>query len=106
MFDCAITKSGRVHHARWFLIGGCIGLAIAIFCATNLGQHVLPEKAWLLLWPMGISLMALDNATLGTEIFALLIVYGSNFILYGLVTLLFSLAARFFHFFSNSDNHK
>jgi hypothetical protein len=64
MFESTIAAGLRrpTHHLRWFLVGGGIGFLTAIFCATNLGQHVLPEKLWMSLWPMGIALMAVDNA--------------------------------------------
>jgi hypothetical protein len=101
MFESTIAAGLRrpTHHLRWFLVGGGIGFLTAIFCATNLGQHVLPEKLWMSLWPMGIALMAVDNASWGTLIFALLLTYGGNFVLYGIVALLISLATDFIQSF-------
>ncbi len=106
MFESALAESGRkpTHHLRWFLIGGSIGLLIAIFFSTNFGQTVFPERVFLTLWPLGIALMAVDHATLSTAIFAVTIVYGSNFVLYGLGFLLISAAVSFFRSFMTSTD--
>jgi hypothetical protein len=97
MFESATNESSRrpTHHLRWFFSGGGVGLAIAIFLATGFGQKLVSEKASLTLWPFGLALMATDNASIGTAIFAVLVVYGSNFVFYGLGFLLISLTISF-----------
>ena len=104
MFDSAITESSRkpAHHLRWFLFGGLVGLAIALFFSTQFGQTVFPARVLLTLWPLGILLMAVDRATVSTIVLAIVIVYGSNFLLYGLLFMLISLAVSFFRSFRTS----
>ena len=104
MFESAITESSRkpAHHLSWFLSGGVVGLAIALFFTTQFGQTVFPERVLLTLWPLGILLMAVDRATVFTIVLAIAIVYGSNFVLYGLGFLLVSLAVSFVRSFRTS----
>ena len=99
-----MTESRRKprHRLRWFLIGGALGLVTAVFLATPLGQHV-PERIMFTPWPLAPGLMALDNATLGTMVFGLAIVYGVNFVLYGLAFLIISVAIAFFRSFRSTS---
>jgi hypothetical protein len=76
-------------HFRWFLFGGVVGLALAIML-TVLMRGAFPTELTVKLWPTSIVLMTDSPAILG-----LLLGYGGNFVLYGLVALLFSLAIGF-----------
>jgi hypothetical protein len=76
-------------HFRWFLVGGMVGLALAITLAV-LSRNAFPTALTIKLWPTSIVLMTDSPA-----IFALLIGYGGNFVLYGLIALLISLTVGF-----------
>ena len=106
MFESATTESNRkpTHHLGWFLIGGATGLLIAIFFSRHFGQTVLPERIFLTLWPLGIGLMAVDHATISTAALAIVIVYGSNFVLYGLASMLISLSISFIRSLTTSSD--
>ena len=77
-------------HFRWFLMGGIVGLSLAIALTLLLSRDAIRPELAVKLWPTYIVLMTDSPAVL-----SLLIGYGGNFVLYGLITLLFSLTVAF-----------
>ena len=69
---------------RWFLISGCIGIFVAIILATTSVIDSISPILRLVLWPTVFAGMA-DPAGLLEKFIVAVIMYGGNFVLYGLV---------------------
>ena len=70
---------------RWFLVAGCIGLLIA--GGLTLGRDQVPAHLLMVLWPTSNLGMVFTEPP-KWDIYAILLVfvmYGGNFLLYGVV---------------------
>jgi hypothetical protein len=72
---------------RYFLLGGCIGLLVALCLAGISAIHFVPPPILLLLWPSSIAGMAITEPgkLSGPRVLIFGIMYGGNFILYALL---------------------
>ena len=69
---------------RWFLISGCIGIFVAVILATTSVTDSISPILRLVLWPTVFAGMA-DPADQPEKFMVAAIMYGGNFVLYGLV---------------------
>jgi hypothetical protein len=72
--------------SRWFLIAGCIGVALAVVLSLLLSHDLIPAGVVIALWPTSI-LGLVDPANLRDQIITGIFTYGGNFLLYGLLGL-------------------
>jgi hypothetical protein len=72
---------------RWFLIAGGIGVAVAVALTVWSSHGVVKPMVLLTLWPTSIVGMANDGPFKLTvaELLILAVMYGGNFLLYGLL---------------------
>jgi hypothetical protein len=66
---------------RWFLLAGCVGIAIAIMLALSPPSNPL---IIVLLWPASIVGLA-DPTTIGAKMLIGSFEFGGNFLLYGML---------------------
>lgn len=69
----------------WFLVAGCIGVVMA--GVMTLGRDHVPSHLLMALWPTSLTGMAFTEPpklSLSAAVL-ILIMYGGNFVLYGLV---------------------
>jgi hypothetical protein len=90
MFE--LEQPSEAHLVRWFSISGLVGVAIAVAIGilTLRFPHMAFSRAAVALWPSSIAFMA-DLGGPPTPVFIGLIMFGGQFILYGLVGLAFGL---------------
>jgi hypothetical protein len=69
---------------RWFLTSGSIGIFVAVILATTSVVDGISPTLRLVLWPSLIAGMA-NPADLPEKFMVAVIMYGGNFVLYGLV---------------------
>jgi hypothetical protein len=74
------------HLFRWFLIPGCIGLAIAVVLTFLMSSGGLSSSVVLFLWPTSIVAL-IDPKTLWSQVITDIFTFGGNFLLYGLIGL-------------------
>ena len=106
MFESSATESQGTpsHHVRWFLIGGVLGLAIAVISVVlwlnDTGLH-----NWLLVsCPFGLMLFpAIMDGSTGLLRFVVVIVPVMNFALWGICFLLVSMLVSFVRNFGSTD---
>jgi hypothetical protein len=70
--------------SRWFLISGCVGIFVSVVLATTSFIDDINPNLRLVLWPSIIAGMA-DPADLPEKFLVAAIMYGGNFLLYGLI---------------------
>ncbi len=71
---------------RWFVFAGAAGLAVAIILADLLSHDFASPRTLELLWPSSI-VGALGKSTVPAQLLAVLVMYGGQFLLYGLIGL-------------------
>jgi hypothetical protein len=76
----------NAHLFRWFLIPGCIGLAIAVVLTLLMSSDRLSSSVVLLLWPASIVAL-IDPKTVWSQVITGMFTFGANFLLYGLIGL-------------------
>jgi len=74
----------EAHLFRWFLIPGCIGLAVAAAITVLMFCCSLPPPVALSLWPASI-LGLVDPTTAWSKAITGIFTLGGNFVLYGLI---------------------
>jgi len=70
---------------RWFLFSGSVGIFVAVILATSsLVDNIISPSVRLVLWPPAFAGMA-NPADMPEKFMVAAIVYGGQFVLYGLV---------------------
>jgi predicted cobalt transporter CbtA len=70
---------------RWFLIFGCIGILVAVILGTSSAiDNFISPAVRLVLWPSAFAGMA-NPSDLPEKFMVVAIVYGGNFVVYGVV---------------------
>jgi hypothetical protein len=77
----------EAHLKRWFLAGGAVGVLLALLLAVGLHYDAVSSGVVLTLWPAAM-VQLIDPKTIGSKIAVGLIAYGSNFVIYGLVSMM------------------
>jgi hypothetical protein len=72
------------HLGRWFVAGGILGVLIALVLAVGLRYDAVSTGIVLTFWPASM-VQLIDPRTIGSKIAVGLIVYGSNFLIYGVI---------------------
>ncbi len=85
MFPHRHQRVANLH--RWFLISGGIGLAVAIILADLMSHDLASTSVLEVLWPSGI-VGILDPSTVPVQLLTTAVMYGGQFVLYGLIGLL------------------
>ncbi|MGI4829669.1 MAG: hypothetical protein ACRYFU_15955 [Janthinobacterium lividum] len=85
------SNRSTVHFERWFLAFGGVGLAIAIILADLLSHDLGSMEILGLLWPSGI-IGIIDPSTSSAQMVTAFIMYGGQFVLYGLIGLFSAIA--------------
>ena len=78
-----VAVPGDAHLKRWFLVAGAVGVVTAILLAVALPYNYVSSGVVATLWPAAMAQL-IDPRTIGSKIAVGFIVYGSNFLLYGL----------------------
>lgn len=87
LFDKYIDDVPRNPHLkRWFLAAGAFGVLEAVLLAVAMGYNHVSSNLVVALWPAAM-VQLIDPKTIGSKIAVVLIAYGSNFLIYGLVGL-------------------
>jgi hypothetical protein len=68
----------------WFLVGGCIGIIVALVLAGIASNYSLNPALLLTLWPSSIAGLS-DPTTLTAKILVAVYEFGGNFLLYGVI---------------------
>ena len=99
-----LDHSQPTHHMRWFLIGGGIGITIAIV-AEILWLNDTGLETWLVVCvPGGLMLFpAIIDGSKGLLYFVVVAVPILNFTLWGVCFLLISMFVTFFRSFAGKD---
>jgi hypothetical protein len=79
-------KLPNAHLFRWFVIPGCIGLAIAVALTILIPHDRVSSSMVLILWPTSIVAL-IDPSTLWSRVITGIFTFGGNFLLYGLIGL-------------------
>ena len=70
---------------RWFLIFGCIGILVAVILGTSSAiDNFISPAVRLVLWPSAFAGMA-NPSDFPEKFMVVAILYGGNFVLYGVV---------------------
>jgi hypothetical protein len=72
------------HLKRWFLAAGAFGVLEAVLLAIAIRYDYVSSNLLVALWPAAMVQLS-DPKTVGSKIAVVLIAYGSNFLIYGLV---------------------
>ena len=75
------------HLKIWFLAGGVIGVGVAILLAPGLRYDHVSSQLVVALWPAAM-VQLIDPKTIGSQVAIALIAYGSNFLIYGVLSAL------------------
>jgi hypothetical protein len=84
IFDSHTGDFQESYLGRWFLIAGGVGLVIALLLAVAMAYDRASTAIVLMFWPAAM-VQLIDPHTLGSQIAVILIAYGSNFLIYGLL---------------------
>jgi hypothetical protein len=78
--------SPDAHLFRWFLIAGCIGVAIAVVLTILSSDDRVSPWTVLFLWPTSVFALV-DPRTVWSRVITGVFTFGGNFLLYALIGL-------------------